>query len=89
MIINCDKNHESFTIRGLLCDIDNWMPILQMKKLRLKEVKPQQSLELVSSNYMEKQMKANMLCHYKINKIAQVLESDYNLLLKVFFGITK
>lgn len=65
------------------------MPILQMRNLRLKEFKPQQSLELVSANCVEKQMKANMPCHYKINKIAQVLESDYNLLLKVFFGIAK
>lgn len=42
---NSDKNYESYSIRGLLCDIDNWMPILQMRKLRLKEVKTQQSLD--------------------------------------------
>lgn len=32
-------------IWGLLCETFNWMPILQTRELKLKEVKPQQSLE--------------------------------------------
>ena len=62
---------------GLLCDVYNWMPSSLMRELRLKEVKSQQSLELDTVTCMEKQEKANMPCHYKINnhcKIAQVLE---------------